>query len=197
MMTTILFLFLILSLFTTTLACETRLPISRLANVSASIKEEDITPNEIEVSWEFECEVQQRLLSQFTIEYCLLPECPFENHKKSLSPSSIVLTLQNYHNLTSYSLEKLTPNSTYRIFFFSSQIAKRYELLGKTDISVPEPPTDVRISFLKDIEGPILEWDLSFPVGTLKQNIIDYFYVTVSELISGEFIYLNDKIDTG
>lgn len=188
---TLLILFYILTLLKTTLACETRLPISQLANVSASTKEEEIMPNEIEVSWEFECEVQQNFFYQFTIEYCRLPDC-----SKMSSPSTIILTLRNYKNLTSYSLEKLTPNSTYRIFFSSSQVAKRYEFYGKTDMSVPEPPTDLRLSFLHDIEGPILEWDLSIPAGNQLQNVINFFYVTVNELISGEFIYINDKTDT-
>lgn len=188
-------LFLIFTFLKIILTCETRLPLSQLANVSVSSNENDILPNEIEVSWKFECEVQQKLLSQLTLEYCRLPECNLGDHKAS--PSSIVLTLQNVHNLTSYSLERLTPNSTYRITLFSPQIAKRYQVYGRTDMGVPEPPSDVRLSFMHDIEGPILEWDLSLPVGgQALQDVYSYFYLTVSELLSGEFIYINDKIDT-
>ena len=179
--------FKVLTTRTTTVSsslCDTHLPIRALANISASSAEEVIVPNEIEISWRFECDLQQSLIRQFSIEYCRLPDC-LVNQKESLA----VLTLRNSHNLTSYSLSQLTPNSTYRIAFSSPEIATKYELYGRTDISLPDPPTDMRLSFEQDITLPVLSWDL-----TADQSNIDYFYVTVSELLTGEYIFINDKI---
>lgn len=165
--------------------CDTHLPIRALANISASSAEEVIVPNEIEISWRFECDLQQSLIRQFSIEYCRLPDC-LSNQKESLA----VLTLRNSHNLTSYSLSQLTPNSTYQIIFSSPEIATKYELYGRTDISLPDPPTDIRLNFEKDITLPVLSWDLA-----VDQNNIDYFYVTVSELLTREYIFISDKIN--
>ncbi len=174
---------------TTILSCETEVPIKELSSISGSYDSKDILKNEILIKWEFNCSLQQKLVNNIKIEFYRLPKC---------STREVILLL-NY-NHTSYLLTQLQDNTVYRIYFSSPQIAKKYEIFGRTDTSVPDMPTRAQLTFpifsndALNLDFPVLSWDLSWPI--TQPSSLSNFSVNVSEFESKTQIYMSDKIDT-